>query len=173
MTWTTRHPAAVALDADRPSVMGSRWRRKAPEGDAWDYVAVVGIFDFGNDSGGKELVVQTVEFTGEPTLTADANSFLEAYIARGGRGRSPGLAARPNPRPRGEDSMIGTKLSEGRKRYAITAEHGGVFVLARLDAFEPPLTCTVAELSARFKVEASVPAQRTSAGRLGRAQRRV
>jgi hypothetical protein len=79
--WHSPHPLAARIDPDasRPSLIGSTWRRRAPEGDAWDRVRIAGIFDCGPDGGGLELVVQTVDFTGEPTLTADASSFADAY----------------------------------------------------------------------------------------------
>lgn len=78
MRWET--PYAVTVD-EGPKLIGSTWRRREPEGDSWDGpVAIVGVFDLGNDQGGLELVVQTVAFTGEPTLTADAESFVLAYV---------------------------------------------------------------------------------------------
>jgi hypothetical protein len=79
MAWQSPHPYAVTVD-EGPKLIGSRWRRRDPEGDPWDGpVSVVGVFDLG-DSGSLELVVQTVAFTGEPTLTADSDSFLSAYV---------------------------------------------------------------------------------------------
>ena len=48
--------------------------RRTPEGDDWDGpVAIVGVWDNGPDFG-LEFVVQTVAFTGQPTLTSDAES---------------------------------------------------------------------------------------------------
>lgn len=82
MAWATKHPDAISIDptADRATIIGSTWQRRTPEGDAWDGpVRIVGIFDTGNDVNGIELVVQTVAFTGQPTLTSDATSFVEAY----------------------------------------------------------------------------------------------
>jgi hypothetical protein len=66
--------------AGRPALVGSTWVRRTPEGDDWDGpVRIVGVFDTGNDANGLELVVQTVAFTGQPTLTADAASFAAHY----------------------------------------------------------------------------------------------
>lgn len=75
------HATILDPDADRPQLVGSTWVRKQPEGDsAWDTVRVVGVWDNGADSAAQlELVVQTVAFTGEPTLTANAESFVQAY----------------------------------------------------------------------------------------------
>lgn len=74
-------PGAVVIDpdADKPKLIGSRWRRRAPEGDAWDEVDLVGVHDNGPDHGGPELCVRTRAFTGEPVMTADADSFIAAY----------------------------------------------------------------------------------------------
>lgn len=80
MTWSTPHPHALVVDdvSTGSRLVGSTWRRRKPEGDAWDNARIVGIYDNGPDLG-LELCVQTVEFTGEPTLTADAESFVAAY----------------------------------------------------------------------------------------------
>lgn len=77
-----RHPLAVAVDpnAGSPQIIGSTWVRREPTGDEWDGpVRIVGLFDTGNDHNGIELCVQTVAFTGQPTLTADSDSFVAAY----------------------------------------------------------------------------------------------
>jgi hypothetical protein len=67
--------------AGQPPLIGSRWLRRKPEGDdPWDGpVEVCGLYDNGPDHGGMELVVRTVAFTGEPVLTASAESFAAAY----------------------------------------------------------------------------------------------
>ncbi len=76
---TLRHPHAVQIDPDegKPPLMGSRWRRREPAGDAYDLVDVVGVFDMGEM--GFELCVRTVAFEGDPVVTADGDSFVEAY----------------------------------------------------------------------------------------------
>src|SRR4051794_31222372 len=82
MAWRSPHPAALRVDpdADKPSLIGSVWYRREPLSDAWDGpVRIVGVHDNGERGGGLELVVQTVAFTGEPTLTASPESFGAAY----------------------------------------------------------------------------------------------
>jgi hypothetical protein len=56
--------------------------------------------------------------------------------------------------------MIGTRLVEDGSKavWQITAVNGGLYVIARLDAFEPPREIPAAELAERFKVEAAEPA---------------
>lgn len=78
MPWQTPHPHAVTVD-EGPSLIGSTWKRRVAQGDDWDGpVAIVGVWDNGPDFG-LEFVVQTVAFTGQPTLTSDADSFVAAY----------------------------------------------------------------------------------------------
>jgi hypothetical protein len=84
MRWGSAHPLVVDPDADRPTLIGSRWVRREPLGDAWDGpVEVVGCHDNGPDHGGLEMVIRTVAFTGEPVLTATPESFGAAYKREG------------------------------------------------------------------------------------------
>jgi hypothetical protein len=53
--------------------------------------------------------------------------------------------------------MIGLRLTEGDAVYEVTGAHGGRYVLARLDAFETPISATPAELAGRFTVAAEPP----------------
>jgi hypothetical protein len=80
--WESPHPLALRVnpDANRPTVIGSIWRRREPEGDdPWDGpVRIVGVFDLGNDAGGLELCVQPVEF-GQPVMTASGEEFAREY----------------------------------------------------------------------------------------------
>lgn len=73
-----RQTRALVIDPDagRPSLIGSRWRRRKPEGDdPWNEVVVTGVFDLGER--GLELTVTPVSFG--PTLSADPESFVAAY----------------------------------------------------------------------------------------------
>ena len=77
MKWQT-HPRALVVDpeAGRQSLIGSRWRRREPEDDEWDEVVISGVLDLGER--GLELTVQPVTFG--PTLSADPDSFVQAYV---------------------------------------------------------------------------------------------
>lgn len=81
MSWESRNPGALRIDpdAERPTLIGSTWARRVPEGDDWDFCKIVAVFDTGNDSAGLELCVQTVVFGGQPVMTADAEAFAAAY----------------------------------------------------------------------------------------------
>ena len=80
MPWRSPHALVIDPDADRPTLIGSRWVRREPLGDDWDGpVEVCGLHDNGADHGGAELVIRTVAFTGEPCCTASPESFAAAY----------------------------------------------------------------------------------------------
>jgi hypothetical protein len=64
-------------NAGKPRLLDSRWRRRAPQGDAYDEVVIRGVFDLGSDHGGLELVVSPLSFG--PVLTCTAESLAEAY----------------------------------------------------------------------------------------------
>lgn len=49
--------------------------------------------------------------------------------------------------------MIGLTLTEGKAKYRVVGQHGGLYVIARLDAHQAPFTASAAELGKRFKVE--------------------
>jgi hypothetical protein len=70
-------PLVINPDAGRPALLDSRWRRRHPEGDAYDEVVIRGIFDCGPDGGGLELVISPLSFG--PTLTCTPESLAEAY----------------------------------------------------------------------------------------------
>lgn len=72
--WAT---IVIDRDAGKPALVGSRWRRRAPENDDWDKVVICGVHDNGPDHNGFELVVTPLAFG--PCLTADPESFAAAY----------------------------------------------------------------------------------------------
>ena len=55
--------------------------------------------------------------------------------------------------------MIGQRFTEGEAVYEVAAQHGGLYVLQRVDEFEPPQEVSAAELADRFDVAANDPAQ--------------
>lgn len=77
MKWQTPTRALVVdPDAGRPTLVGSHWKRREPEADdPWNEVVVTGVLDLGER--GLELTVQPRSFG--PTLSADPDSFVEAY----------------------------------------------------------------------------------------------
>jgi hypothetical protein len=87
MPWVVVDP-----DANKPTLIGSRWQRRAPEGDAWDEVVIRGVFDLGNDSGGLEYVVSPASFG--PALTTPPESLTEGYARAEGDDVTERLAAR-------------------------------------------------------------------------------
>lgn len=76
MSW----PLVIDPDAGQPPLIGSRWKRREPQGDPYDRVVIRGIFTLSDDLG-SELCVSPVEFA--PTLTATPESLLENYIREG------------------------------------------------------------------------------------------
>ena len=70
------HSYGPILVGQEGGVIGSRWERREPVGDAHDRVVITGVFDLGPDLG-LEVVYVPLEFG--PTLTADVESFAAAY----------------------------------------------------------------------------------------------
>jgi hypothetical protein len=81
VAWRSAHPHALVVDpeADRPSVVGSVWRRREKLEDAWDTVRIVGLWQNNPDVGPDELCVAPVEFDGSPVLSVSVESFAAAY----------------------------------------------------------------------------------------------
>jgi hypothetical protein len=61
--------------ADRPKLLGSRWRRRTPQGDPYDTVIVRGVYEMAEL--GFEIVVSGVEFS--PAVTVDAEAFAAGW----------------------------------------------------------------------------------------------
>lgn len=55
--------------------------------------------------------------------------------------------------------MIGQKFTEGDGVYEVAGQRGGLYVLQRVDEFEPPQEVSAAELADRFDVVADDPSQ--------------
>lgn len=91
MTWETPHPNGLRIDVNegRPTIIGSTWVRRVPEGDdPWNGpVRIVGVHDLGERGGGLELCVTPIEFG--PVMTASAESFAEAYKREEEAGEDP------------------------------------------------------------------------------------
>lgn len=88
MPWMT----VIDPDADRPTLIGSRWRRREAAGDEWDEVIIRGVFDLGNDHGGLEYVVSPASFG--PALTTTPDALAESYTRAEGDDPAERLAAR-------------------------------------------------------------------------------
>ena len=79
MMWESPRPGALRIDPNenRPTLIGSEWHRRVPEGDSWDRCRIVGVYDLGADFGGLELCVTPLTFG--PVMTSDAESFAKSY----------------------------------------------------------------------------------------------
>lgn len=74
MPWSTQIDPNAGED-----FIGSVWVRREPEDESpWNRVRIVGVHDNGPDHG-HELCLQTEAFSGEPVVTASADSLADSY----------------------------------------------------------------------------------------------